>query len=121
MPSHKKILIAEDDRAIVEAMTMILEDAGYVVSATMDGHTVLQLKHDLPDLILLDVWMSGIDGREVCKKMKSQKNTKNIPIILVSANRDVDVIAQEAGANGFLAKPFELKKLLGIVEEHIKH
>ena len=118
--SKKKILIAEDDTGILEAMQIMLEDAGYDVRATTNGSTVLDMKDDLPDLFLLDIWMSGIDGTTICKKLKSQDTTKHIPIIMCSANRETEKLTQACGANDFIAKPFEMEELLDKVEKYSK-
>jgi len=115
----KKILVADDDPAILEVITLILEDAGYEVTNSVNGETVEKADGALPDLILLDIWMSGMDGREICKHLKTKQKTKNIPIIMVSANRDAEAIALEAGANDFLAKPFDMYRLLSMVEKYV--
>lgn len=115
----KKILIADDDPAIVDVMQMILEDAGYRVTTTVDGETVLKMQQGLPDLLLLDIWMSGQDGREITKILKQQDRTKHIPIIMISASKDIDKSAREAGADDFLPKPFEMDDLIQIVQKHI--
>lgn len=109
----KKIMIADDDPGIVDAIEMLLEFEGYQVSSTVDGATVLELKNeDLPDLLLLDIWMSGQDGRDICKKFKQDETTKHIPVVMISASRDIKESAMEAGADDFLAKPFEMNDLL---------
>ncbi len=117
----KKILIADDDPAILDAITMMLEDAGYDVTATVDGRTVHEMKENLPDLLLLDIWMSGINGRDICQLLKTDKKTKHIPIILVSANKDTKKIADECGADDFLTKPFEMDYLLSLVGKYTKN
>lgn len=109
---NKKIMIADDDPGIVDAIEMLLEFEGYEVTSTVDGSTVLDMKDELPDLLLLDIWMSGEDGRDICKKLKQLESTKNIPVIMISASRDVEDSAIAAGANDFLAKPFEMDELL---------
>lgn len=115
---QKKILIADDDPAIVDALEIMLEEAGYVVKTTDNGRAVLDMKEELPDLLLLDIWMSGMDGRDVCKHLKSQKSTKHIPIIIISANKDTKKIAKEAGADDFIAKPFEMNDLIAMVKKY---
>jgi DNA-binding response OmpR family regulator len=117
--SKKKILIADDDQAILDAMTLMLEDEGYGVATTIDGHSVQNMHEDLPDLLLLDIWMSGMNGRDICKHLKSQKLTKHMPIIIVSANKDTKKIALECGADDFIAKPFQMKVLLEKVAKYI--
>ncbi len=110
--SPKKIMIADDDPGIVDAIEMLLEFEGYYVTSTVDGATVLDMKDELPDLLLLDIWMSGEDGRDICKKLKQVESTKNIPVIMISASRDIKESAMAAGADDFLAKPFEMSDLL---------
>ncbi len=117
--NKKKILIADDDPAILEAMQMILEDAGYEVKTTVNGQTVYKMETEFPDLLLLDIWMSGQDGRNICKLLKQQDLTKDIPIIMVSANKDTERIARDAGADDFLSKPFEMRDLLAKVKKFI--
>jgi DNA-binding response OmpR family regulator len=116
MPNtQKKILIADDDEAIVDSTAFMLEVAGYNVDYTTDGTHVpaaMQLK---PDLLLLDIWMSGVDGRDICRQLKDDPKTKNIPVLMISASRDVKQSALESGADEFLEKPFEMESLLNII------
>ncbi len=115
----KKILIADDDPAILDAIQMILEMEGYKVDTTVDGETVAKMFEDQPNLLLLDIWMSGQDGRDICKALKAQNSTRHIPIIMVSASRDIEQSARDAGADDFLAKPFEMDDLLAKVKLYI--
>ena len=113
-------MIADDDPGIVDAVEMLLEFEGYTVSSTVDGATVLDMKDELPDLLLLDIWMSGEDGRDICKQLKKEALTKNIPVIMISASRDIKESALAAGADDFLAKPFEMDELLKKIEELVR-
>jgi CheY-like chemotaxis protein len=115
----KKILIADDDPGILEVMQLMLEDEGYEVITTVNGRTVEAIKEHLPDLILLDIWMSGQDGRNICRGLKSKETTKHIPVIMVSANKDTEDIAKQAGADDFLSKPFDIENLLGKVKRYL--
>lgn len=118
----KKILIVDDDLAILEVIKIILEENNYEVAAISDAFLVQNAIEKLqPDIILLDIWMSGFDGRDIVKELKTKENTKNIPILLVSANNDTEKIAKEAGADGFLAKPFDINDLLFIVKKYTTH
>lgn len=114
----KRILIADDDPGIVEVLTMMLEDAGYAVDVLLDGKRIAEIQEQLPDVILLDVWLSGSDGRDICKRLKSQEKTKHIPIIMLSANHDIKLIAAEAGADDCISKPFDMNDLLGRVHHY---
>ncbi|MDQ3099065.1 MAG: response regulator [bacterium] len=118
MSDIKKILIADDDPSIVDALQIMLEDAGYDVKTTVNGETVFQMMDEQPDLLLLDISMSGIDGRDVCRDLKKNERTRHIPIIIISANKDTAQIAKEAGADDFITKPFEMDVLLEKVEKH---
>lgn len=107
-----KILVADDDPAICDAVKFMLEEEGYEVDTTVNGETIYKMEKDYPDVLLLDIWMSGQDGREICKFLKKRHNTKNIAIVMVSAVRDIEESAKKAGANDFLAKPFKMDDLL---------
>ena len=115
-----KILVADDDPGIVDALQMVLEEADYEVRTTMDGHTVRNAEKHSPDVILLDIWMSGDDGRDICKHLKSRLSTRNIPIIMISATSDLAQSAKAAGADDFLPKPFHMEHLLEKVEKHMR-
>jgi len=114
----KKILIADDDQGIVDAVQMMLEFSGYDVAFTYNGKDVMELKQpDLPDLILLDIWMSGVDGRDVCRKLKEHEQTRHIPVLMISASKNVAGSVMEVGADGFLPKPFDMDQLINKIEE----
>jgi len=115
----KKILVADDDPGIVDAMKILLEDEGYEVLVTLDAENIDKLYEEKPDLLFLDIWMSGTDGNTVCKRLKADDKTKNVPIIMFSANRDTESIAKECGADDFLSKPFEIKDLVAIVKKYL--
>ncbi len=110
--NSKKILIADDDHAILEAMQIILEDAGYEVEVTDGGKKALILAERLPDLILLDIWMSGTNGCDICQILKNSSKTAAIPIIMISAIKDTGRKARLAGADDYIEKPFEIRHLL---------
>ncbi|RLJ72032.1 response regulator [Pedobacter alluvionis] len=113
---NKKIFIADDDEGIVDAVTMILEVMGYNVEFTYDGGAVIDAVKNKPDLIMLDIWMSGYDGRDICRQLKNDPEFSKIPILMISASRDIRQSALDAGANDFMEKPFEMDSLLNKVE-----
>jgi len=116
---RKKILVADDDAGIGEMLREMLSDAGYTVDIEVDGQVVLQIAEPLPDLLILDIRLSGTDGRSICQQLKSQEATHHLPIILLSAHKDTRQIAREAGADAFLAKPFEMRDLLSLVAKYV--
>jgi CheY-like chemotaxis protein len=116
----KKILAVDDEPDILEFLQVILEDEGYTI-ATADKGEYLETLHNggLPDLILLDVLLSGKDGRDIARRLKSQDETKHIPIIMFSAHPGAEQTALAAGANDFIAKPFEIDDLLAKIAKYI--
>ena len=120
MPGKKKnILVADDDEEVLHVLDTMLTTAGYSVTTMIQGEQVLAIKKNLPHLILLDIWMAGIDGREICKHLKDQSSTKHIPVIFISANRDTEEIATYAGADDFIYKPFDMDDLLQKVAKYL--
>ncbi len=117
----QKILVVDDDVDILEAMQLMLEQAGYDVTTTPKGEEVnKKIKQVRPDMILLDVLLSGNDGRDICRQLKSQQETKNIPVVMISAHPDAKKTTKDAGADEFLAKPFEIDELLEKVKSQLK-
>jgi CheY-like chemotaxis protein len=107
-----RILVADDDQAILDATKLFLEYEGFEVITASDGDTVRQIQTDLPDVILLDIWLSGADGTEIARFLKQQAHTRHIPIILSSANRNIKELARMADVEDVLVKPFDLADLL---------
>lgn len=114
----KKVLVADDDPAIVEALKLMLELEDYVVETTVDGVVIETMKSFKPDVVLLDIWMSGVDGRDICRKIKADTKLKEVPVIMISASKDISGSSFEAGADAFIAKPFEMEHLLETVAKH---
>lgn len=112
-------MIADDDSGILDAVEMMLTIEGYKVAATANGSSVLAMDKEYPDLLLLDIWMSGEDGRDICRKLKDSEKTRNIPVILISASTELERSAKEAGADDYLAKPFDMYALLSKISSHL--
>lgn len=115
----KRILITDDDEGVQDIFKLIFERAGYEVEVFGEALPILENKYQPPDLFVLDRQLSGHDGLKVCKFLKSQNSTRDIPVIIVSATPGIGKLAQEAGANDFIEKPFQIKDLLGVVEKWI--
>jgi DNA-binding response OmpR family regulator len=113
------ILIADDDPSILEAMKMMLEMYDFSVETIADGSILPKLSQVKPKLLFLDICMSGVDGRDVCKAMKASEATKDIPVIMISASCDMIRAARDSGADDYLAKPFEMQDLLSKVNKYL--
>lgn len=120
---NKKILVVDDDPDILDSLKLVLEQEGYEVETNEKGEYAEKLHNkttQLPALIILDVLLSGKDGRKICRMLKDKPDTKHIPIIIISAHPDVEKSSLIIGADAFLAKPFDLTELLTVVEKYIK-
>lgn len=117
----KSIMVIEDDQDISDALGSILKTKGYTVIPVhqVDDRFDDYFSTNAPQLILLDIWVGGGDGRDVAKKLRSQEITKSIPIILVSANISTPQIAQDLAVEDFIIKPFDVDHLLATVEKHL--
>lgn len=114
----KRILIIDDDEGILEGFQAMLESEGYDVMTSPDAECLESLsKENFPDLILLDVLLSGLDGRDVCKRLKNNSETKRIPVVMMSAAPGVEQSVL-ACADGFLKKPFEMDEVLAIAKKY---
>lgn len=118
-----KLLIIEDEEHVRENLAEILELNGFKPLNAIDGMDGLELaiSHQ-PDLILSDVMMPGMDGFELCQRLKRHNNTKDIPVIFLTARNDTDSILQgfEMGAVDYITKPFKIKEVLARVKTHLQ-
>jgi DNA-binding response OmpR family regulator len=115
----KKILLIEDDPDISFTVNIILENAGYEVQALASAQTIIAGTYSIPDLFILDKRMPDMDGLDVCRHLRTKIESRNIPVIIISASPKFGQPALKAGANDFLEKPFHMKDLLDIVSKYI--
>jgi len=117
----KKILIADDDPGIQDILTIIFERAGFEVEIKKNGEDLLNNKFTMPDLFLVDKQLSGYNGLDICRYLKSQRHTKIIPVIMISASPDIGRSSREAGADAYIEKPFEISNLVDLVNSYVYH
>lgn len=113
------ILVVDDDPGILDALRFLFEGEGYRVKTCEKGDYAESLRDesgDAPDLIILDVLLSGKDGRTICRKLKDHLETRHIPVVMISAHPDAERSAREVGADAFVAKPFAIDDLLATAE-----
>ena len=114
----KRILIVDDQPLSIEPMTMLFEEEGYEVK-TMNTHKGIFTEIDEfnPDIILLDVFLNGNDGRYICNLLKSMDKTQIIPIVLISGVMEYEtILSDDVCPDGFLQKPFDLDKAIAMVK-----
>ena len=116
----KKVLIVDDEKAIVDILNHNLKREGYETFQAYDGEEAIEkMKTEKPDLVLLDVMLPKMDGFSVCKTIRQ---TTNIPIIMVTAKEDVvdKVIGLELGADDYITKPFSVREVLARVKANLR-
>lgn len=121
MPSN--VLIVEDDPDIVDILSYNLKQADLKVTSVPDGSSALaEVKRRLPDLILLDLMLPKVDGLEVCRLLKGEPETKNVPIIMITAKgEEVDrIVGLELGADDYIIKPFSPREVVLRVRSVLK-
>lgn len=119
--SECTVLIVDDTETNIDILLDILGEE-YDVAVAMDGESALEaVEEDLPDLILLDIMMPGIDGFEVCKRLKGNTETANIPIVFVSALTEAKEKRKglDLGAVDFITKPFDSSEIQTKVKQHL--
>ncbi len=115
------ILIVDDTETNIDILVDAL-DSDYEVSVALDGETALEdIEEEIPDLILLDIMMPGIDGYEVCSRLKANSRTEKIPVIFLTAMNEVANKTKgfKLGAVDYITKPFEISEVKARVKTHL--
>jgi DNA-binding response OmpR family regulator len=115
----KTVLLVEDNAGIADALTLLLQIEGYDVDLWTGESAELRLQEPLPDLILLDLLLGGMDGSLMCQQLKAEDRTRQIPIILMSANPHTREIARAVGADDEVMKPFDPTQLLALLSTYL--
>lgn len=116
------VLVVDDEMLTRDLLRMMLERAGYEVVEAADGHQALQRVNERkPDLVILDVMMPDIDGYQVCRTLREQESTADLPVLMLSAKTQPEAVAEglRAGATRYLPKPITYNELIQNVREVI--
>ncbi len=114
----RRILVVEDEEDIVGLLTFHLEKEGYQVQSAFDGTVALQLAfNNPPDLVILDIMLPEVDGLEVCRRLRSNKLTAFVPVLMLSARKEEldKILGLELGADDYMVKPFGVRELIARV------
>ncbi len=117
------ILIAEDDVSVLGFLVKVLRRHGYhVQTATRGDDALAMIRKHRPSLVLLDVLMPGLDGKEVCKKLRADADTAQIPVVLMSAldESSLHALATQSGASDYMSKPVTMAGLVAMVEKYVE-
>lgn len=115
----KKILVVDDSEAILDVVKITLEMMDFEVFTSLTSAVFQRMEYFWPDLILLDVLLSGECGEAICSRLKSDARTSHIPVILISAHAGLREAVERCGADGFLVKPFRLSELRETVRKYL--
>ena len=108
-PSGKKprVLVVDDDEDLLRLMQIKLKKEGFEVRISPNGENIFDVvESDMPDAVLLDLTMRGVEGAAICRQLKSNEKTQHIRVIVFSANHNISQITKECGADDYIAKPF---------------
>jgi len=124
MNGHASVLVVEDDREINELVGAYAQIAGFEYRAALDGATALREAHRrVPAAVVLDLMLPDMDGFEICSRLKSEDDTRSVPVIILTAlggeaNRRK---GEQCGASEYLTKPFDPDSLMAALARHAKH
>lgn len=110
--AQQTIMIIDDDADVLNVVAMILKEAGYAVRTGRDVSDLYEVEKNPPDLILLDNWLDGKTGHDICYHLKTTPKTSSIPVMLISATTNLAKTAESCQADGYIAKPFDMEELL---------
>jgi len=119
----RRILVVEDEEDIVGLLTFHLEKEGYQVQSALDGAVALQHAfNNPPDLVILDIMLPEVDGLEVCRRLRSNKLTASVPVLMLSARKEEldKVLGLELGADDYMVKPFGIRELIARVRAMLR-
>lgn len=121
--SNNRILIVEDEESLLKLESILLTSRGYQVRGVTDGVAALkEISENRPDLVLLDIMMPGIDGFEVCRRIKEDPSTRGIPVVMLTAKKSSMDQARGAqvGADAYITKPFKSVKIMEVIDGLLK-
>jgi DNA-binding response OmpR family regulator len=117
----KMIWVVDDDTSILDVTAIILKEGGYQTKLfASDQPFIDELTREIPDLILLDVYIANVDGRKIARKLKKQPHTAHVPIILMTADQQIHAGFDHAGAVDYIKKPFDIDQLVTCITKHLK-
>jgi DNA-binding response OmpR family regulator len=115
-----RILLIDDNRSWGETMQRIFNSNGFETSLLLNGEDALETAaQQQPDIILLDIIMQSMDGEEICRQLKINNNTANIPLIMFSSHRKVAEVAAKCGADGYIPKSLPIEEMVTKLHEFI--
>lgn len=116
-----KILVVEDDPQVARLIALVLQRNGHQSDVVSDGQTALdRVRSTTLDMVFADLTIKGMGGEQLCSALKAAPETRDIPFIVVSGDRDIAEKARLCGADGYMGKPFEFDDLVRLVNKHAR-
>lgn len=118
-----RILIVEDEESLLKLESILLSSKGYSVTGVMDGVAALEeIVANRPDLVVLDIMLPGMDGFEVCRKIRENPATRDIPVIMLTAKKTSQdqILGLQVGADAYITKPFKSAQVIEVIEGLLK-
>jgi CheY-like chemotaxis protein len=115
------ILVVEDDPQVARLISLVLQRNGYTSQVVADGDSALnKARETKPSMIFADLTIKGMGGEQLCSALKANPDTKNIPYVVVSGDRDIAEKARVCGADDYMGKPFEFEDLIRLVNKYAR-
>lgn len=115
------ILVVEDDPQVARLISLVLQRSGHQSQVVADGQSALEsARQERPAMIFADLTIKGMNGEALCSALKSHEETRNIPYVVVSGDRDIAEKARQCGADDYMGKPFEFEDLIRLVNKYAK-
>lgn len=115
------ILVVEDDPQVARLISLVLQRNGYTSQVVADGESALdKARETKPSMIFADLTIKGMGGEQLCSTLKANPDTKNIPYVVVSGDRDIAEKARVCGADDYMGKPFEFEDLIRLVNKYAR-
>lgn len=115
-----RIYIAVDDKALQKALLTVLQNNGFDVQLFDSGYPLVEMMDNWPDAFVIDIELPGINGLEVCRWLKSHESSRHIPVIFLSGDPYLKILAASSHADDYLEKPVSKRKLLGSIKENLR-
>ena len=116
---HGRVYIAEADKQLQKRLNDALKKIGFDVSTFDSGYPIAEMMDNWPDVFLIDIALPGVNGLELCKWLKSHDNSRYIPVILISAEPYLKVIASSAHPDDYIEKPFSISQVVQKIREYL--
>lgn len=120
--SKKKILVVEDEESLLKLESILLTSKGYEVQGVTTGQAALDaIAEETPDLVLLDIMLPEMDGFEVCRRIKENPRTKDLPVVMLTAKKSREDMArgQQVGADWYITKPFKSVNVIETIQRFL--